>query len=350
MGYQMLLACFQFRGLISWKLNAGDPTLFALSEADEWALLSPLLYPQLPLPRAVTHCDSIAPGKYFIMTPEIVLATKDDQVIEAYKQSGPVKSGDLPLNLAQIAGKLLLRLRHAGGQATIPNYQSLLFCTFIELSSPPIIASMALPKSQNTMVQDYWWRTAITAEHVRATAPPGANFIPPTHEVLFLDAVAAHREADFRRAILYAAMSAEVVFGSVIDKAYERVIAAPHDERFRVIERAPAEGTLVLKDPIYERLRRRSDFDVLINELALYVLRRSLLVENETLYQKAKCLCTTRNKLAHTGVVNEIESKAYPLDADGSLAALETASALFSWLGERADFPLPKRTFVRIAD
>jgi hypothetical protein len=40
----MLLALFQFRYFLSWKFNADDPSLFILPEANEWALLSPLLY------------------------------------------------------------------------------------------------------------------------------------------------------------------------------------------------------------------------------------------------------------------------------------------------------------------
>jgi hypothetical protein len=223
----MLLARFQFRAFISWKFNASDPSLFTLPEASEWALLSPLLYPQLSSPSSEMHCNAIAPGRYFIMTTEIVLATENDQIIEAYRHARAVRLGGLPLNLEEIFGKLVLRLRHAGGQATIPNYKSLMICGFDEISGPPIYAPLAVPMSKDTMVQDYWWRTAITAEHLRAQATPSTSFIPPTHEVLFLDAVAAHRDGDYRRTILYAAISTQVVFGSVIDKAYERVIAVP---------------------------------------------------------------------------------------------------------------------------
>jgi hypothetical protein len=67
---------------------------------------------------------------------------------------------------------------------------------------------------------------------------------------LFLDAIVAFRGSDYRRAILYAAISAEVPFGAVIDETYERVLAAQDDERFRIIALAQSGRVTVRKDPI----------------------------------------------------------------------------------------------------
>jgi hypothetical protein len=50
-------------------------------------------------------------------------------------------------------------------------------------------------------------------------------------------------------------------FGSVIDREYERVIAGQRDPRFRIIERHRAGGESIYRDPIYERLRSRPDFN-----------------------------------------------------------------------------------------
>src|SRR6202007_2360917 len=107
-------------------------------------------------------------------------------------------------------------------------------------------------------------------------------------------------------------------------------------------------GRLTRQDPIYKRLRKgRADFGALVHEASLYILHKSLLVEDEALYQKAKRLYETRNDLAHSGEVDEKEPNAtYALDQNGSIAALRTAIGVFSWLGERADFPLPILDFV----
>jgi hypothetical protein len=146
---------------------------------------------------------------------------------------------------------------------------------------------------------------------------------------------------------LYSAISTEVALGTVIDESYDRVLAAPNDERFRMIELAQAGAVTVRKDPIYERLRQRSDFNVLLHELSLYVLRRSLLAENQELYADAKRLYSTRNQLVHSGGLAENETNPpLRLDAGGAMTALQTAIAVFSWLKLRNDFPLPDGEFV----
>lgn len=110
---------------------------------------------------------------------------------------------------------------------------------------------------------------------------------------------------------------------------------------------AQAGGIFVRKDPIYERLRHRSDFNVLLHELSLYVLGRSLLAEDQALYANAKRLYSTRNQLVHSGGLLEDETNPpLQLDATGAMTALKTAAALFSWLGLRHDFPLPEGAFV----
>jgi hypothetical protein len=344
---QMLIASLHFGSAIRWILDSADPPFFDLHESSEWVLMNPLF--SVPV---IQHDEkraimAVEVGEYLITSDQVFLATQNNQIIQSHKQrtAGSVKT-ETP-EVYELAGRMLLRLRHASGQATMPKIETLQFVTFFETDSPVCVGP--LPEVQGGAVQDYILRTAITAQHI--CAPPGhsGDFVPPTHEVLFLDAVAAYRSYDFRKAILYAAIAIEVAFGSVIDSAYAHVLAAPRDERFRVIARTQAGGAQVLKDPIYERLRGRLDFDLLINEVTLYVLQRSLLVENEALYQRAKRLNLTRNKLVHAGVLREpTTDDLLALDKNGSMAALETALDLFSWLGERADFPLPKFSFAAV--
>jgi hypothetical protein len=195
--------------------------------------------------------------------------------------------------------------------------------------------------------QEYLWVTSITAERIKAAIALGPLFVPPTHEALFLDAISAYRGNDHRRAILYAAISTEVAFGFVIDEEYARILATQKDERFRVVELPQAGGVTIRKDPVYERLRRRSDFSVFLHELSLYVLRRSLLTENQSLYSDATRLYSTRNQLVHSGELAESDAnRPYTLDKNGAMAAIRTTAALFAWLGLRSDFPLPSGGFV----
>jgi hypothetical protein len=107
---------------------------------------------------------------------------------------------------------------------------------------------------------------------------------------------------------------------------------------------------VVAKDPVYEKLRNnRSDFRGLLHELSLYVLGRSLLIENENLYQDAMKLYAIRNKLAHIGDLPSDPSDQYiQLDSQGSLKSIKTAVQLLGWLGLRHDYVLPNFRFSRI--
>ncbi len=251
-------------------------------------------------------------------------------------------------NLVPIVADLLLRLRHVSGQATPPRLESLISSDETNIDEfPPLLADSWPEGLTPSRFQKYLWSTAITADRIAAATALGQEFVPLTHEALFLDAVVAFRGNDFRRAILYSAISTEVAFGTVIDESYDRVLAAPDDERFRVIALPHAGAVTVRKDPIYERLRQRSDFNMLLHELSLYVLRRSLLAENQGLYADAKRPYSTRNQLVHSGgLVDNETNPPLRLDAAGAMTALETATALFSWLKLRNDFPLPDGEFV----
>ena len=341
----MRLAFFNFADRITWRLCGDGPTLFQLSEAPDWSLVNPLLYPQLPIPSHEHNpIIPVAVWKYFWVNSEIVFLSNGKQVNQDRERDESEFE-----NLVPIVGHLLVRLRHASGQATLPRPESLLIRGEINIDELPLLTADSLwPEGLSpSSFQKYLWSTAITAERIATATALGPKFIPATHEVLFLDAVVAFRGNDYRRAILNAAISAEVAFGTVIDETHDRVLAAQNDERFRVITIAQAGGITVRKDPIYERLRHRSDFNVLLHELSLYVLRRSLLAENQALYADAKRLYSARNQLVHSGGL--IENETNPplrLDKGGAMTALETATALFSWLGLRDDFPLPNDGFV----
>jgi hypothetical protein len=279
-------------------------------------------------------------GKYFAFIGEIVFATKRDLTVES-------QTGEF-LSLLTMARDLFARLRHLSGQATMPKVENWLSSSFAELDDLPTYD----PPSEilDHLFAKYSFTTAITTEHLRAAAALGSDYIPPIQEVLLLDAIAAHRERNFQTAILYAAMSTEVALGSVIDAAYEGIIGNPIDTRFRVVGIPQAGGTLVYKDPVYERLRSRTDFSVLLHELSLYVLRRSLLLDDESLFQRAKRLYATRNKIVHSGELTEEDTtKLHVFDEMGSMDALKTAVHLFSWLGERTNFPLPSTEFMKVS-
>lgn len=340
----MRLAFFNFSDRIAWRFRGNDPALFPLPGTTDWSLVNPPLYFQLPTPSFERNpAVAVEPGKYFQVNSEIVFAATGQQAT-ADRQLDEFKFDDL----VPVMADLLVRLRHVSGQATLPRLESFISggeTKVDELPSLPADSSY-YEEMARARFQKYLWSTAITAQQIAAAVALGPKFVPPTYEVLFLDAVGAFRGRDYRRAILYATISTEVAFGTVIDDAYNRLLAAPNDDRFRVIALVQAGGTTARKDPIYERLRNRSDFNLLLHELSLYVLGRSLLVEDQSLYADAKRLYTTRNQIVHSGELVEETNPPIRLDTNGAATALKTAIALFSWLGARNDFPLPDDGFL----
>jgi hypothetical protein len=338
------LIFFNFTDRIAWRLSAIDPTLFPLPGVTDWFLLNPLFYPHLQIPKL--DQSSIIPvgdGKYFWVNSEIVFASNrydGDQDEERFER------------LTSMVGDLLIRLRHTSGQATLPRLESLASTGEISIEILPARSdASSWPENLSaSRVQKYLWSSAITADRIVAATALGPKYIPLTYESLFLDAIAAHRGDDYRRAILYSAIAAEVALGSAIDACYGRALSARADERFRVIEIPQAGGSVVRKDPVYEKLRNRSDFSVLLHELSLYVLGRSLLVDDPKLFGDAKCLYLTRNQLVHSGeLADSTSNPALALDRKGALMALNTTCSLFSWLRVRDNFPLPERDLVQVS-
>jgi hypothetical protein len=71
--------------------------------------------------------------------------------------------------------------------------------------------------------------------------------------------------------------------------------------------------------------------------------------EDQPLYTQAKNLYTTRNKLVHSGVVEDSGSTdLFPLDQQGSFKALETTKKVLSWLNVDSGISLPVFKFVPI--
>jgi hypothetical protein len=332
----MRLAFFNFKGEIIWKLSADDPSLFSLPGPSDWVLVNPLYYSQLRiLHRSGDVPIQVGAKQYLLFNAELVFAAVGDEAASAKNDKD---------NLIRVARSLLLRLRHLSGQAALPMSDSYLMgMGYAEIESLPKLPldSWTFP-SVRFSTQKYMLDTAITAKQINEAVALGDDFAAPTHEALILDAILAYRDSDYRRAI-----SAEVAFGSTIEGAYAQILSARKDDRFRVIELQRAGGVIVHKDPIYERLQNRSDFTVLINELSLYVLGRSLLMEDQVLFASAKRLYSTRNRIVHSGELPENESNStYSLDEGGAMASLKTAVSLFAWLGLRNDFPLPGMEFV----
>jgi hypothetical protein len=182
--------------------------------------------------------------------------------------------------------------------------------------------------------------SAVTADAIARLGGLPPDFLPPVHESCLLDGIKAAIDADWRTALLYAAISIETLAGTVVAEEHERLLAGtPVPEHLRAIE-VEKDGRKQKNDPIYDYLSKANRFYVLLHELPLYVSRRSLLVDNAALYHQALRVYKTRNKLAHRGNVGSRDGT-LPLDYAGAMTALECAASVFSWFGIAGRWPLP---------
>lgn len=337
----MLLVRLGFEGGIGihWRLNGTGPSSFPLRGTD-WDLLNPLLCHQTsPGPSApFTELDS---DQFTGGTGEIVFLHKS-------KKKDDFSKSDESM-VIELGLRLLTRLRHVSGQAKAPQGKHLATIIVGEIHALASFTPVPMSQFGPNSVSKYWFGVAITDDHIKTAADQVEEFEADVYDTLFLDAIAAHFASDFRSSVLYAAMSMEVACGAVIDAQYAKIVVGQDDHRYRVIRVPIAGGRVVVKDPIFEKLREGTNFLIRMHELPLYVMGKSLLTEDQQLYTQAKNLYTTRNKLVHSGVVEDLGSTdLFPIDQQGSFKALETVKKVLSWLNVDSGINLPVIEFVPI--
>jgi hypothetical protein len=180
---------------------------------------------------------------------------------------------------------------------------------------------------------------ALTVEHLRVAVRLGRDFVAPIHDSLLLDAICAWLSADYRKAILYAAIAVESLANLKLEEALDAATtgSAP-GLRFVTI---PGSGGGTRKDPVYEALSQGVSFTRLLHERSLYLLNRSLMVDDPVLFSLALRLYGTRNKIAHRGEPSGQQSDILPVDLDGGRQALDCAIRVFAWYGEGQGYSLP---------
>lgn len=239
-------------------------------------------------------------------------------------------SDGIPADGLRIASEVLRRLRYVSRQFSLPQ-----MCIASSMHQQPFDPPKALAASldaSKTMVRSYYMPTALTDQHMGQVAGLGVDFQVPVHSDVLLDALEAHVNADFRKALLYAAIALEA-FGSVQLEAAAAANVGRANACHRVISLPVNARADVQKDPISNLLLEGDNFSRLLHEAPLYILGRSLLVDRPDTYRRALRLYTTRNKIAHLGA-QPLDEKYFPPTAEGSTEALDAAVDAIKWFGD----------------
>ncbi len=355
----MDVCVLNFGGRAHWKLALDSPLLYKIPSSPGVQFISPLLFTELekhmdakPV-RSRELLDGFV-GNLLVLETEVIAFKVDEGFVERYKPRDVSRfasylSQEEP-PLIDTATTLLSALRHFSAQTGLPiSGDDLNFWEWLNFDDLPTLKERA-PSRWRRAVARSIIATAITREQIEAACACSPEFRSPVYDGVFLDAVRSHSSHDYRASILYSAIALESAAALVLDNQFETVIKPSGAKDWRVISRPIGGGNAVRKDPIWELLRRREDANSLLHECALYVLGKSLLVDDEALFQRVQCLRATRNKIVHEGEPPDSPSNQYlPLDASGSSDALNCVEHVFRWLGVGRDYCLHEHGLVELS-
>jgi len=316
---------FQLPGPIEWRIDEKIRAEVDVGPLPGWKLVTPLGMLKAPIGHlGFDVLRRLPSGELWI----------SDRVLALRFHGAAPEQGHPPAMLA--AAKVLQAMRYLARQFALPD-QVIAYSGHALQAGPPIQQISTEDCSETLMLRDYFLSTAVTAEHLEQLASLPPDFVVPAPAAVMLDALHAHVAQDFRKALLYAAIAAEAMASTRLDVEYKRILRARGD-RFRVVDLAGAKGALATKDPIYDCLRKSDNFGRLLHERPLYLLGRSLRVEDEPTYTRAIKLYATRSKLAHTGTVPPSNQATFELSEDGAREGLRTAIKIMEWFGDAGPY------------
>jgi hypothetical protein len=153
-----------------------------------------------------------------------------------------------------------------------------------------------------------------------------------------LDAFEAAARLDYRTTILYAAIAVESLAATTLSEEYDRILtSSAADPRFRIVSIPQSQGRMAVKDPVYECLGSETRFRSLLHERPLYLMGRSLMIDEEALFIRLQTLYQTRNKIVHLGDASGVDLLS--IDRKGAALALDAAVQAFKWFGKAGSYP-----------
>lgn len=146
---------------------------------------------------------------------------------------------------------------------------------------------------------------------------------------IIMDAKAAILSGDYRKSMLYSSIACDSLISNTLIDRYSELRSK---KKLKFEFKPDPRNSL---DPVYEQLSKADNFSNKIHALSLYLLNKSLLIDNKQLYDAMLKVYSTRNKIAHLGEVpHEYETKLLKIDRHGALYAFENALQFFAWLGK----------------
>lgn len=323
------------RGTTWWEIKEGTPAAFSFGHRPGWALLTPVLYPRLQGDTEAEKCTVFAgppgePHSVLIATNLFCLETPFSDLQDA---SAFLLSDELTF--------LLNQLRYVSRFARSPRQIG-----FGRIAEIDLLSSQSLPLpsgKERAAITGFSIEAAMTAEKIVELVGLDPRFEPPIYSTLLLDAIEAHATGDLKKSVLYAAIAAETLADSKLSAAYDRICSQDTpDPGFRVVSFPTSQGPSERKDPVYEALAKSNSghgMRRLMHELPLYLLGKSLLLDNQPVYDGILELYKQRNEIAHRGGAR-IDGAGFFSFYRPVAQSLRHVARLFEWYGEPGCYPI----------
>ena len=297
----MRLAIMQSKVFMYWSLHKDDPASHQLRPLVDWAFVNPLADPEFDeIFKAEKHLSkghrsAVSDDRVIVAIPYLMFLHLDSVSLA----DGSAPTNSTTRSIADAFNKIsrfLVNLRYISKQFEFPTGENDFFViSEVEISRLPTVKFPLILPDTNTRIRKDIVDTAITWRDVEAATTHPIDFTPPTFDTILLDAIRALTDGDYRRAILYAAMSVEIIAATTLDEVYTSTIKQGNASgNIRIAAIPQTDGRTIFKDPVYEYLSNKTDFAQLLHERPLYLLNRSLLIENTQLYQTALKLYRTK--------------------------------------------------------
>ncbi|MGO8689397.1 MAG: hypothetical protein ACLQLG_07160 [Thermoguttaceae bacterium] len=331
---------FRVTGHIWWRLTGRETVSAPVPALGEWSVVSPLATPDGEGRGRVRDLFPFSDGTQLFSTDRLILRANAHE-----------KSIDQNVKeLGQLLPGYLNALRFVCRQPELARSISSAFARgeVAELKAPDRLPTVGEGKQ---WVRRYLAESAVRWEALTDASNCVIGGKVPVHGELVNDAAEAIAHSNYRSSIIFSAMAAESCAGAVLDREYDRRLGeTPQSLSHRYVTIQVSRQERVTKDPVFLALRAgggdgRGRFLRLLHECPLYLLGKSLQLDQPTTYSNAHSLYRTRNSLAHTGTTEIGKAQLLPVSYDGAITALKTANAVLGWFGESGTC-IPSNEFI----
>lgn len=319
----MKIVSVTLAGTLRWNVHLNDPITFPAIPSLEITVINPLAR-GMKQQHSIPSTYPLSDGRIHVIANQFYLIIPDE----------------LNLDDCRLITNWLRILRIVSRQSMLPTD-----CIAMGISGSDEKLSIEHPKLTTSfqLIGSYRVNTAIDAAVLAKAAQISSDSNFPIYHEILLDALAALEKNDYRQAVLYSAIAVESLARTSLDAAYQSAITSQQPPiHLNIREFTQAGGVAKKKDPIFSLLFESENFSRLLHECPLYLTRKSLLFDNESLYRDAINLYRTRNRLSHGHIIPENNNESLlSIDSGGAFNGLDIAIKVFDWHGETG-YRLPR--------